>query len=52
MPAREPPDPLDAVLRPPGDVSPEAKVKRLAQEQEARRISAAIDEDIKREQYQ
>ncbi|GJE93719.1 G-alpha-domain-containing protein [Phanerochaete sordida] len=49
MPAREPPDPLDAVLRPPIDESPEEKFSRLAQEQEARRISAAIDEDIKRE---
>lgn len=51
MPSREPPDrdPLDAVLRPPFDETPEEKVMRLAQEVEAHRISAAIDEDIKRE---
>jgi hypothetical protein len=49
MPARDPPDPLDALLRPPVDETPEEKVMRLAQEAEAERISQAIDEDIKRE---
>lgn len=49
MPAREPSDPLDAALRPPFDESPEEKVRRLAQEAEARRISQEIDDDIKRE---
>lgn len=49
MPAREPPDPLDAALRPPIDETPEEKVQRLAQEAEARRVSHEIDEDIKRE---
>ena len=49
MPARDPPDPLDAALRPPIDETPEEKIVRLAQEAEARRVSHQIDEDIKRE---
>ncbi|OCH88372.1 G-alpha-domain-containing protein [Obba rivulosa] len=51
MPARAPPDhdPLDAVLRPPFDETPDEKAYRLAQEEEARRISAAIDESIRQE---
>ncbi|EMD34671.1 hypothetical protein CERSUDRAFT_86095 [Gelatoporia subvermispora B] len=51
MPARAPPDrdPLDAVLRPPFDETPEEKAYRLAQEEEARLISAAIDESIHQE---
>ncbi|KAI0701994.1 G-alpha-domain-containing protein [Cytidiella melzeri] len=49
MPSRAPPDPLAAVLQPPANESPEEKVKRLAEEAEARRISHEIDEDIKRE---
>lgn len=42
-------DPLDAVLRPPPDETPEQAVVREAREAEARRVSAAIDADIKAE---
>ncbi|KAF7796168.1 hypothetical protein EIP86_007342 [Pleurotus ostreatoroseus] len=49
MPAREPPDPLDAVLRPPPDEPPAARAARLAREAEALRVSNEIDEQIKRE---
>lgn len=52
MPAREPQDPLDAILRPPIDESPEEKELRLAKEAEALRISHEIDEQIKREKVQ
>lgn len=54
MPGREHPDhdPLDAVLRPPIDETPEEKACRLAQEEGARRISQAIDESIRQERIQ
>ncbi|KZT00652.1 G-alpha-domain-containing protein [Laetiporus sulphureus 93-53] len=54
MPGREPPDhdPLDAVLRPPIDETPEEKAFRLAQEEDARRVSQAIDESIRLEKQQ
>ncbi|KAJ7154624.1 guanine nucleotide binding protein, alpha subunit [Mycena filopes] len=42
-------DPLDAVLRPPADETPEQAAVREAREAEARRVSAAIDADIKAE---
>ncbi|KAI0290994.1 G-protein alpha subunit-domain-containing protein [Russula brevipes] len=40
-------DPLDAVLRPPPDESPEAMAIRVAREEEALRVSRAIDESIR-----
>ena len=51
MPTREPADhdPLDAILRPPLDETPEEKACRMAQEEEARRVSMAIDESIRQE---
>lgn len=51
MPAREPADhdPLDAILRPPLDETPEEKACRIAQEEEARRVSMEIDESIRLE---
>ncbi|KAM6492613.1 guanine nucleotide-binding protein alpha-4 subunit [Amanita muscaria] len=42
-------DPLDAILRPPPDESPQARQLRLAQEEEARRVSLAIDATLKTE---
>ncbi|KAJ7770685.1 G-protein alpha subunit-domain-containing protein [Mycena metata] len=42
-------DPLDAVLRPPADETVEQAAVREAREAEARRVSAAIDADIKAE---
>ncbi|KAJ7015783.1 guanine nucleotide-binding protein alpha-4 subunit, partial [Mycena alexandri] len=42
-------DPLDAVLRPPPDETAEQAAVREARETEARRVSAAIDADIKAE---
>ncbi|KAJ7669389.1 guanine nucleotide binding protein, alpha subunit [Mycena polygramma] len=42
-------DPFDAVLRPPPDESPEQAALREAREAEARRVSAAIDADIRAE---
>ncbi|KAH9948006.1 G-alpha-domain-containing protein [Amylocystis lapponica] len=53
MPARDPADrdPLDAVLRPPLDETPEEQAFRLAQEEEARRVSHAIDESIRQERH-
>jgi guanine nucleotide-binding protein subunit alpha len=42
-------DPLDAVLRPPLDETPEEAAVREARELEARRVSAQIDADIKAE---
>jgi hypothetical protein len=42
-------DPLDEVLKPPPDETPEAKANRLAQEEEAKRVSQAIDQSIKAE---
>jgi guanine nucleotide-binding protein subunit alpha len=40
-------DPLAAALRPPPDESPEAKSIRLSREEEAARVSQAIDESIR-----
>ncbi|KAH8992659.1 G-alpha-domain-containing protein [Lactarius akahatsu] len=40
-------DPLAAALRPPLDESPEARAIRLAREEEAARVSQAIDEAIR-----
>lgn len=42
-------DPLAAALRPPPDESPEARAIRIAREEEARRVSQAIDESIRTE---
>jgi hypothetical protein len=42
-------DPLDEVLRPPSDETPEARELREQREAEARRISQAIDASIKAE---
>ncbi|KAF8217694.1 guanine nucleotide binding protein, alpha subunit [Mycena galopus ATCC 62051] len=42
-------DPLDAVLRPPKDETAEEAAIREAREEEARRVSAQIDADIKAE---
>ncbi len=40
-------DPLAAALRPPSDESPEARAIRIAREEEAARVSQAIDEAIR-----
>lgn len=45
-------DPLDAVLRPPIDETEEEKQHRLSQEEEATRISQAIDDTIRQERLQ
>ncbi|KAJ7056220.1 guanine nucleotide binding protein, alpha subunit [Mycena amicta] len=42
-------DPLDAVLRPPPDETPDERTLREAREEHARRVSAAIDAEIKLE---
>lgn len=42
-------DPLDEVLKPPQDETPAAKAYRIAQEEEAKRVSQAIDQSIKAE---
>lgn len=42
-------DPLDEVLKPPADETPAQKAHRIAQEEEARRVSQAIDQSIKAE---
>ncbi len=42
-------DPLTAALTPPQDESSEAKAIRLSREEEARRVSQAIDESIRTE---
>jgi hypothetical protein len=42
-------DPLDQVLRPPPDETTEQRSIRLAREEEAKRISLAIDASIKAE---
>jgi len=42
-------DPLDEVLRPPPDETPKAKATRLAAEEEAKRVSLAIDQSISAE---
>ncbi|CCM05099.1 uncharacterized protein FIBRA_07306 [Fibroporia radiculosa] len=54
MPARDSSDrdPLNAVLRPPIDETPDEKRYRLEQEAEARRISQAIDESIRQDKLQ
>ncbi|KAG6909932.1 hypothetical protein DXG01_014454, partial [Tephrocybe rancida] len=43
------PDPLDEALRPPDDETPEQRERRLMQEEEASRVSLAIDASIKAE---
>jgi len=42
-----PPDPLDVVLRPPEDESDEDRKARLSAEEEAKRLSDMIDEELK-----
>lgn len=42
-------DPLDEVLKPPPDETPEAREARLAEEEDAKRVSNAIDASIKAE---
>lgn len=42
-------DPLTLAIAPPADESPEQKTRREAEEQEARRVSEAIDEALKQE---
>lgn len=42
-------DPLDEVLRPPDDETPEQRDLRLEREESARQVSAAIDASIKEE---
>jgi len=44
-----PVDPLDELLRPPTDETPEQRAVRLAREEQARNVSAAIDASIKAE---
>jgi guanine nucleotide-binding protein alpha-1 subunit len=45
-------DPLTAALQPPADESPEQRTEREKTEAEARRVSEAIDEQIKTEKVQ
>ncbi|TDL24443.1 G-alpha-domain-containing protein [Rickenella mellea] len=56
MPARFPAfsgdDPFDEVLRPPTDESPTQRAMRIQREDDARRVSDAIDESLKQEQRQ
>ena len=50
MPARLPADdPLSLVMAPPSDETPDQRARRLADEEEARRVSQEIDESIRRE---
>ena len=42
-------DPFDAILRPPQDESPQERETRIAREEEAKRVSQAIDDSIKAE---
>ncbi|KZT70518.1 G-protein alpha subunit [Daedalea quercina L-15889] len=42
-----PPDPLDVALRPPDDESDEDRVARLSAEEEAKKVSDMIDEELK-----
>jgi len=42
-------DPLDEALRPPSDETPEQRIERLEREAEAKRVSLAIDANIKAE---
>ncbi|EDQ99979.1 guanine nucleotide-binding protein alpha-4 subunit [Laccaria bicolor S238N-H82] len=51
MPVRTADDPLDEVLKPPPDESPEDRVVRLQNEAEAKRVSLAIDASIKAERH-
>jgi len=44
-----PVDPLDELLRPPTDETSEQRAVRLAREEQARNVSAAIDASIKAE---
>ncbi|KAF9457920.1 guanine nucleotide binding protein, alpha subunit [Collybia nuda] len=50
-PHRQTDDPLDEVLRPPPDETPEQRDLRLAREEHANQISLAIDADIKAERH-
>ncbi|OBZ77764.1 Guanine nucleotide-binding protein alpha-1 subunit [Grifola frondosa] len=54
IPTRDPPDrdPLSAALRPPIDETEEEKASRVAEEDEAKRVSQAIDESIRMEKQQ
>ena len=45
-------DPLDQVLRPPENETPEQRQLRLARETEAKRVSMAIDASIKAERQE
>jgi guanine nucleotide-binding protein subunit alpha len=47
MRSRTDDDPLAAVLTPPHDESPEARAIRVSREEEALRVSQAIDESIR-----
>ena len=50
MPVRkDPDDPISLLLTPPPDESPEERAIRLEKEADARRVSDAIDEQIKRD---
>jgi hypothetical protein len=51
MPVRTTDDPLDEVLKPPPDESPEDRTIRLQNEAEAKRVSLAIDASIKAERH-
>jgi hypothetical protein len=51
MPVRTTDDPLDEVLKPPPDESPEDRAIRLQNEAEAKRVSLAIDASIKAERH-
>lgn len=42
-------DPLDEAIKPPPDESPQAREARLAKEENAKRVSHAIDESLKAE---
>jgi len=44
-------DPLDEVLKPPSDETPEQRELRLEREAEAKRVSLAIDASIKAERH-
>ncbi|KDQ60013.1 hypothetical protein JAAARDRAFT_205077 [Jaapia argillacea MUCL 33604] len=45
-------DPFESVLRPPADETPDQKAIRLKAEEEARRVSQAIDDGIKAERIE
>ena len=42
-------DPLDEALKPPPDETPPQRLHRLAKEEDAKRVSNAIDQSIKAE---